>query len=106
MSDERTIYFRNENHAFKAILKKREYGYFIVIGGSIFKFCLEIRYDTTNNIAKILQIQSERECGLIRFLEDGDTVPMIKASLQCISSLFPSLNQYVFSEIVLNAERI
>lgn len=98
MADEQTVYFRNEKHTFRAILKKRHYGYFILIGSPTFQYCLEIRYDTNETVAKLIQIKSERECSLIRFLEEGDTVPMIKASLQCVSTLFPSIKQYLFDD--------
>ena len=96
MEDPKALYFRNDKHTFKAIISKNFSGYFIKIGGT-YNCCLEIQYKPSDNTAKIIQIKSERECGLIKFLEEGDTVPMIKASLQSIASIFP-IKQFDFDD--------
>ena len=96
MENSRTLYFRNDKHTFRATISKNFSGYFIKIGGT-YNCCLEIQYKPNDNTAKIIQIKSERECGLMRFLEEGDTVPMIKASLQSIASIFP-IKQFDFDD--------
>jgi hypothetical protein len=82
-------------------LNKTKFGYNIFIGGSYYN-CIEINVTLNENnqisFAKIIQIRSGPECGLSTFLEDGDTVDFIKASLQFCQNEFPALKEIEFDD--------
>jgi hypothetical protein len=95
-------YFKNNKHTFKAILKKQNYGYTIKIGGHEYLDCINITINLTdNNVtnAVISHIQSEPECGFGTYLEDGDMVNFLKATLQFCQHEFPSLKSIEYDDM-------
>lgn len=95
-------YFKNSKHIFKAVLTKQKYGYTIKIGGRDYLDCINITINLTDNIvtnAVIGHIQSEPECGFGTYLEDGDIVNFLKASLQFCQYEFPSLKIITFDDM-------
>lgn len=95
-------YFTNNKHHYKAKINPDQYGgFFVKIGGKEYGDCINIDISKGDKhfIGKITHIQSERECTYDSILEDGDTVPFVKASLQFCCELFKNLNYFEFDDM-------
>lgn len=98
------FYFKNAKHTFEATVKENVSTITIAIGGLTFKNCINvsIRKDPiTHNpfaLSIIPYIQSEPECGFSNMLDKGDTVDFIKASLQFVNKLYPTVTSFKFDD--------
>jgi hypothetical protein len=79
-------------------------GSFIKIGGDKYKDCINIAIVKREGIpvyAKIPHLESEPECGIAKFLDKSEkdsTVDFIRASLQFVHYLYPTITRFEFMD--------
>ncbi len=86
-TNKHTYYFRNKDHIYKASVNY-ESGT-IVIGGSYDK-CLNMSFKNSETLY-IDHVQSEPECSFDYEMKNGESVALIKASIQFCKELFPAI---------------
>ncbi len=82
-----TLYYRSGKQIYKVKLKFERQHVFIRVGGQ-FEGCVEIFIYLDGRVPYLAQIYSEPECGYTAFLEQGDSVHMVKSALQLCQMLF------------------
>jgi hypothetical protein len=95
MSSFERYIFKSATHTFQAVVDRAKHT--ISIGGR-YNDCIELTFNISNNIAFIEHIQSEPECSLDSDLEQGESVDMIKASIQFVNTLYPSIKNFEFDD--------
>jgi hypothetical protein len=82
-----TLYYRSGKQVYKVKLKFERQHVFIRVGGQ-FEDCVEIFIYLDERVPYLAQIYSEPECGYTAFLEQGDSIHMVKSALQLCQMLF------------------
>lgn len=92
------LYFRSAKHIFQAQIKDEKYHISVKFGGTTFEGCIEIMiHKGEDKDAVIAQIYSEPECAIDTLLQLGESIDMIKASLQLCQILF-NINEFKFMD--------
>jgi hypothetical protein len=81
------LYYRSGKQVYKVKLKFERQHVFIRVGGQ-FEDCVEIFIYLDGRVPYLAQIYSEPECGYTAFLDQGDSVHMVKSALQLCQMLF------------------
>jgi hypothetical protein len=81
------LYYRSGTQIYKTKLKFERQHVYIRVGGQ-FESCVEIFIYLNDRIPYLAQIYSEPECGYTAFLEQGDSIHMVKSALQLCQMLF------------------
>lgn len=82
------IYIRTYNHIYRIYVKENVYNYYVTVGGKQFSKCIEL-FIYKSGDSSLAQVYSEPECTIDGFMEGGgETVDMIKGSLQICQYLF------------------
>lgn len=96
-AEEEIYFFKTSFHTFKAIVKRKDNT--IRIGGQ-YDNCVNITIDYEGDNSAILSyIESEPECALDSFLEDGQGSDMLKGSLQFVNSIFPNMKLFYLDDM-------
>lgn len=92
------IYMRTQTHAYRVTIKEGTYYYYVTVGGNIFQKCIEL-FIYKEGASTLSQIYSEPECTIDSMIHGngGETVDMIKATLQLCQLLF-GVNEYMFRD--------
>jgi len=93
------LYFRSQKHIFQAQIKDEKYHISVKVGGKTFEGCVEIMIHkgSEDKDALIAQIYSEPECAMDSVLQMGESIDMIKASLQVCQILF-NITEFKFKD--------
>lgn len=98
-------YFRNNKHTFKATINtstvRGESSHSITVGG-INDRCINMSVSVSNTdkkmTAEISHLESFPDCNFENFVEKGDTVDMIRATIQFIANIFPDVKHVYFDD--------